>query len=53
MAPYETLYGRRCKSTIGWFEVSEAGLIGPYLVHQAKSYSRKVENSAKSSEILH
>ncbi|KAK4730141.1 hypothetical protein R3W88_023129 [Solanum pinnatisectum] len=35
MAPYEALYGRRCISPIGWFEVGEAGLIGPDLVHQA------------------
>ena len=34
MAPYEALYGRRCKSPIGWCEVGEAGLIGPDLVHQ-------------------
>ena len=31
-APYEALYGRRCNSPIGWFEV---GLIGPYLVHES------------------
>uniref|UniRef100_M1AKY5 Retrotransposon protein n=1 Tax=Solanum tuberosum TaxID=4113 RepID=M1AKY5_SOLTU len=35
MAPYEALYGRRCRSPIEWFEVGEAGLIGPDLVHQA------------------
>ncbi|WMV07972.1 hypothetical protein MTR67_001357 [Solanum verrucosum] len=35
MAPYEDLYGRRCRSSIGWFEVGESGLIGPDLVHQA------------------
>ena len=29
MAPYEALYGRRCKSPVGWFEVGEAALIGP------------------------
>ena len=34
MDPYEDLYGRRCRSPIGWFEGCEAGLIGPYLVHQ-------------------
>ncbi|WMV25944.1 hypothetical protein MTR67_019329 [Solanum verrucosum] len=33
MAPYEALYGRRCRSPIGWFEVGEDGLIGPDLVH--------------------
>ncbi|XP_055814583.1 uncharacterized protein LOC129884287 [Solanum dulcamara] len=34
MAPYNALYGRRCRSPIGWFEVGEAYLIGPDLVHQ-------------------
>ena len=29
MAPYEALYGRRCRSPVGWFEVGEAPLIGP------------------------
>ena len=28
MAPYEVLYGRRCRSSVSWFEVSEAALIG-------------------------
>ena len=27
MAPYEALYGRRCRSSVGWFEVGEAALI--------------------------
>ncbi|XP_049406200.1 uncharacterized protein LOC125869815 [Solanum stenotomum] len=34
MAPYEDLYGRKCRSPIGWFEVAESGLIGPDLVQQ-------------------
>ncbi|WMV40987.1 hypothetical protein MTR67_034372 [Solanum verrucosum] len=34
MAPYEALCGRRCRSPIEWFEVSEAELIGQDLVHQ-------------------
>jgi len=33
MAPFEALYGRRCTSYIGWFEVGEVDLIGPELVH--------------------
>ena len=28
-APYEALYGRRCRSPVGWFEVGETTLIGP------------------------
>ena len=29
MAPYEALYGRRCRSLVVWFEVGETTLIGP------------------------
>ena len=29
MAPYEVLYGCRCRCLVGWFEVGEAALIGP------------------------
>nr|XP_009798017.1 PREDICTED: uncharacterized protein LOC104244312 [Nicotiana sylvestris] len=35
MAPYEALYGRKCRFLIGWFEVEEAELLGPNLVQQA------------------
>ena len=29
MAPYEALYGCRCRSLVCWFEVGETALIGP------------------------
>ncbi|XP_069154585.1 uncharacterized protein [Solanum lycopersicum] len=29
MAPYESLYGRRCRSLVGWFKVGETALIRP------------------------
>ncbi|XP_070054444.1 uncharacterized protein [Nicotiana tomentosiformis] len=35
MAPFAALYGRRCRSPIGLFEIGEAELIGPNLVHHA------------------
>ncbi|WMV54887.1 hypothetical protein MTR67_048272 [Solanum verrucosum] len=35
MDPYEALYGRRCRSPVGWFEVGEAALIGPDSVHDS------------------
>ncbi|XP_070014112.1 uncharacterized protein [Nicotiana sylvestris] len=35
MSLYEALYGRRCRSPLGWFEVSEKELYGPDLIHQA------------------
>ena len=35
MAPYEALYGRKCRSPIGWFEAGESKLLGPDLVQEA------------------
>ncbi|XP_070031953.1 uncharacterized protein [Nicotiana tomentosiformis] len=35
MALYEALYGRRCRSPIGWFEPGEARLLGIDLVCEA------------------
>ena len=34
MAPYEALYGRRCRYPIGWFEVGEPSLLGPNLIYK-------------------
>ncbi|WMV41028.1 hypothetical protein MTR67_034413 [Solanum verrucosum] len=35
MATFEALYGRRCRSPLGWFEVGEITLICPDLVYEA------------------
>ena len=35
MTPFEALYGRRCRSPVGWFEVGEIALIGPESVYEA------------------
>ncbi|XP_070039494.1 uncharacterized protein [Nicotiana tomentosiformis] len=35
MAPYEALYGRRCRSPVGWSEPGEARLLGTDLVCDA------------------
>jgi ribosomal protein L21E len=36
MAPYETLYGRRCRSPLYWDEVGEKYLIGPEMIQDMK-----------------
>ncbi|XP_070009583.1 uncharacterized protein [Nicotiana sylvestris] len=50
MAPFEALYGRRCRSPIGWFEVSEAELLGPDLVHQAMEKVKIIQESLKAAQ---
>ncbi|WMV33559.1 hypothetical protein MTR67_026944 [Solanum verrucosum] len=50
MATYEALYGRRCRSPIGWFEVGEAGLIGQDLVHQAMEKVKVIQERLKIAQ---
>nr|GEW21310.1 putative reverse transcriptase domain-containing protein [Tanacetum cinerariifolium] len=33
-APFEALYGQKCRSPIWWVEVGDAQLIGPKIVHE-------------------
>ncbi|GKG46369.1 putative reverse transcriptase domain-containing protein, partial [Tanacetum coccineum] len=42
-APFEALYGKKCRSPIIWAEVGEGQLIGPELVQETtkKSYADK------------
>ena len=34
MAPYEALYGRKCRTHLCWYEVGERSLLGPDLVQE-------------------
>lgn len=35
MAPFEALYGKKCRSLGGWFEVGEFSLYGPQMLYKA------------------
>lgn len=51
MAPFESLYGIRCRSLIGWFEVGENKLICVDLVHQAMENVKVIRYTLKTAEI--
>lgn len=40
MAPFEALYGRKCRSPICWFEVGERELTGAEIVDQMTDITR-------------
>ncbi|XP_060170518.1 uncharacterized protein LOC132601455 [Lycium barbarum] len=50
MAPFEALYGRRCRSPIRWFEVGEAELLGPDLVYQAMEKVKLIQEHLKTAQ---
>ena len=50
MAPFKALYGRRCRSVVGWFEVGEVALIGPESVHKATEKIQLIRERLKASQ---
>ncbi|WMV40992.1 hypothetical protein MTR67_034377 [Solanum verrucosum] len=50
MAPYEALYGCRCRSPVGWFEVGEAALIGPDSVLDAMEKVQLIRDRLKTTQ---
>ncbi|XP_069144094.1 uncharacterized protein [Solanum lycopersicum] len=50
MAPYEALYGRRCRSPVGWFEVGETSLIGPNSVLYVMEKVQLIRDRLKAAQ---
>ena len=50
MAPYEALYGRRCRSDVCWFKVGEATFIGPDSVLYAMEKVQLIRDRLKTSQ---
>ncbi|XP_070019872.1 uncharacterized protein [Nicotiana sylvestris] len=50
MAPFDALYGRRCRCPIGWFEVGEVELIGLNLMHQAMEKVKIIKERFKTTQ---
>ncbi|KAL4291663.1 hypothetical protein GQ457_14G020350 [Hibiscus cannabinus] len=49
MAPYEALYGRKCRTPIGWTELNEHNCIGPDLVLKAEETVRLIRERLKAA----
>ncbi|XP_070010164.1 uncharacterized protein [Nicotiana sylvestris] len=50
MALFEDLYGRKCRSPIGWFEIGEVKLIGPDRMHQAMDKVNIIKEQLKTTQ---
>ncbi|GKD60431.1 hypothetical protein Tco_1297940, partial [Tanacetum coccineum] len=48
-APFETLYGRKCRSPIMWAEVGEGQLIGPELVQETTEKISQIKDRLKAA----
>jgi len=50
MAPFEALYGRRCRTPLCWFESGENVVLGPELVHQTTEKVKLIREKMKASQ---
>ena len=50
MAPFEALYGRKCRSPVCWDEVGEATLLGPELVRMTTEKIQTIRQRIKTSQ---
>jgi len=50
VAPYEALYGRKCRSPVHWDEVGENKLVGPEMLEQTTEAIKKIRARMKASQ---
>src|SRR4051812_27252552 len=50
MAPYEVLYGRKCRTPLSWSEARERTLIGPDIIQQAEDQLHVIREHLKATQ---
>ena len=53
MAPYEALYGRKCRTPLCWTELSEKKLIGPALIQETEEKVKMIRERLKVATDKH
>ena len=51
MAPYEALYGRKCRTPLFWTELSEKKVIGPALIQETKEKVKIIRERLKVATV--
>ena len=49
MAPYEALYGRRCRTPLCWYESGESTVLGPKIVQETTTKIKMIQERMKAS----
>ena len=50
MAPFEALYGRRCRTLVNWSEAGERSVFGPEMVSEAEEQVRFIHENLKIAQ---
>ncbi|GJT39434.1 putative reverse transcriptase domain-containing protein [Tanacetum coccineum] len=51
VAPFEALYGRKCRSPVCWAEVGEAQLTGPDIIHETTEKIFKIRDRMQAPQM--
>ncbi|XP_050889268.1 uncharacterized protein LOC127094483 [Lathyrus oleraceus] len=50
MAPYEALYGRKCRTPLWWMKVGEERILGPKIIQETTEKIRMVRDKMKKAQ---
>lgn len=50
MAPFEALYGRRCRTPLCWFETGDSLVLGPEIVQQTTDKVKMIQEKMRASQ---
>ena len=50
MAPFEALYGRRCRTPVNWSEAGERNVYGPEMVSEAEEQVWFIQGNLKIAQ---
>ncbi|KAK1660210.1 hypothetical protein QYE76_048369 [Lolium multiflorum] len=50
MAPFESLYGRKCRTPLNWSEVGESQVFGPDVLREAEAKVHKIREYLKTTQ---
>jgi hypothetical protein len=51
MAPFEALYGRRCRTPLNWSQLGEREIFGPDLVTEAKRKVKLIRKNLEATQV--
>src|SRR3954465_13574415 len=50
MAPFEALYGRRCRTPLNWSETGDSRIFGPDMLREAEDKVRLIRDRLKTAQ---
>ena len=50
MAPFEALYGKKCRKPLNWVEVGDRGYFGPDFIKEAREQVNIIQSHLKAAQ---